>query len=163
MVNHNAIQDWGLYLAVEGVDESFAKRGEMPEGFTIPEGGGMGGLGGMEEVLRYFVVHNFTLNSDSYTGSIIHNYYLYEEDGKLAMIPWDYNLAFDGMGNMGRGMTTGTDSATPLVNYPIDTPSLKTRQRSTLTMSLPLQLRLCVNSVCCVQTALVSNFPVQSR
>jgi hypothetical protein len=84
----------------------------------------------VEEVLRYFVVHNFTLNADSYTGSIIHNYYLYEEDGKLAMIPWDYNLAFGGMGNMGRGMgstaSAATDSATSLVNYPIDTPTLGT-------------------------------------
>ena len=48
----------------------------------------------VEEVLRYFVVHNFVVNGDSYTGSIIHNYYLYEEDGQLSMIPWDYNLAF---------------------------------------------------------------------
>lgn len=47
-----------------------------------------------EEVLRYFVVHNFVCNGDSYTGSIIHNYYLHEADGKLSMIPWDYNLAF---------------------------------------------------------------------
>ena len=47
-----------------------------------------------DEVLRYFVVHNFVVNGDSYTGSKIHNYYLYEQDGKLSMIPWDYNLAF---------------------------------------------------------------------
>ena len=48
----------------------------------------------MEEVLRYFVVHIFVCNGDSYTGSMIHNYYLHEKDGKLGMIPWDYNLAF---------------------------------------------------------------------
>lgn len=48
----------------------------------------------MDAVLRYFVVHSFVVNADSYTGSMIHNYYLYEEDGRLAMIPWDYNLAF---------------------------------------------------------------------
>ena len=47
-----------------------------------------------EAVIRYFVVHNFVVNGDSYTGSMIHNYYLYEEDGRLSMIPWDYNLAF---------------------------------------------------------------------
>ena len=47
-----------------------------------------------DEVLRYFVVHNFVCNGDSYTGSMIHNYYLYEQDGQLSMIPWDYNLAF---------------------------------------------------------------------
>ena len=36
----------------------------------------------IEEVIRYFVVHNFVLNFDSYTGSMIHNYYLYEEKTK---------------------------------------------------------------------------------
>jgi len=68
----------------------------------------------VEEVIRYFVVHNFVCNFDSYTGSIIHNYYLYEEDGQLSMIPWDYNLAFGGFQSM--------SDATSLVNYPIDTP-----------------------------------------
>ena len=48
----------------------------------------------MDEVLRYFVVHNFVVNGDSYTGNMIHNYYLHEKNGKLGMIPWDYNLAF---------------------------------------------------------------------
>ena len=48
----------------------------------------------IDEVLRYFVVHNYVVNGDSYTGNMIHNYYLYEEDGRLSMIPWDYNLAF---------------------------------------------------------------------
>ena len=48
----------------------------------------------VNEVLRYFVVHNFVCNGDSYTGAMIHNYYLHESDGKLGMIPWDYNLAF---------------------------------------------------------------------
>ena len=68
----------------------------------------------MDEVIRYFVVHNFVCNFDSYTGSMIHNYYLYEEDGALSMIPWDYNLAFGGF--------MGAQDATSLVNYPIDTP-----------------------------------------
>lgn len=48
----------------------------------------------IDDVLRYFVVHNYVVNGDSYTGNMIHNYYLYEEDGRLSMIPWDYNLAF---------------------------------------------------------------------
>ncbi len=67
----------------------------------------------IEKVIRYFVVHNFVCNGDSYTGSMIHNYYLYEEDGQLSMIPWDYNLAY--------GTFQGGDS-TGQVNSPIDTP-----------------------------------------
>lgn len=68
----------------------------------------------VEEVIRYFVVHNFVCNFDSYTGSMIHNYYLYEEDGKMSMIPWDYNLAFGGF--------ESNSNSTSMVNYPIDTP-----------------------------------------
>ncbi|MCR5481192.1 MAG: CotH kinase family protein [Clostridia bacterium] len=66
-----------------------------------------------DEVLRYFVVHNFLCNGDSYTGQMIHNYYLYEEDGKLSMIPWDYNLAF--------GTFRGGDASSS-VNESIDNP-----------------------------------------
>lgn len=68
----------------------------------------------VDAVIRYFVVHNFVCNFDSYTGSMIHNYYLYEDDGVMSMIPWDYNLAFG-------GFQSETD-ATALVNDPIDTP-----------------------------------------
>lgn len=68
----------------------------------------------VDMVIRYFVAHNFVLNFDSYTGSMIHNYYLYEKGGQLQMIPWDYNLAFGGFQSSG--------GATALVNYPIDTP-----------------------------------------
>ena len=68
----------------------------------------------VEEVIKYFAVHDFVLNFDSYTGSMIHNYYLYEEDGQLQMIPWDYNLAFGGF--------VSAESAESLVNYPIDSP-----------------------------------------
>ena len=68
----------------------------------------------VEEVIRYFVVHNFVCNFDSYTGSMIHNYYLYEQDGKMSMIPWDYNLAFGGF--------ESNSNSTSMVNYPIDTP-----------------------------------------
>lgn len=68
----------------------------------------------IEAVIRYFVVHNFVLNFDSYTGTMIHNYYLYEKEGQMQMIPWDYNLAFGGFDSAG--------SATNLINYPIDSP-----------------------------------------
>lgn len=66
-----------------------------------------------DEVIRYFTVHNFVVNGDSYTGQIVHNYYLYEEDGRLSMIPWDYNLAFG---------TFQSNDAQRAVNDPIDTP-----------------------------------------
>ncbi len=80
----------------------------MNEGTDIEE------VVNIEEVIRYFVVHNFVCNFDSYTGSMIHNYYLYEENGQMSMIPWDYNLAFGGFQSQ--------SDADGLINYPIDTP-----------------------------------------
>ena len=67
----------------------------------------------VDEVIRYFVVHNFVCNGDSYTGSIVHNYYLHVSDGQLCMIPWDYTLAFG---------TFQNSDATGTVNDPIDSP-----------------------------------------
>ena len=67
----------------------------------------------IEAVLRYFVMHNYVVNGDSYTGSMVHNYYLYEENGILSMIPWDYNLAF--------GTFQGSN-ASSAVNDSIDAP-----------------------------------------
>lgn len=169
-------ESFGLYLAVEGIEESFLTRnygadyGELYKPDTIQTGGDIGGIGAddvaliytddnyesysdifenaktdisdedkdrliesikclnenqniesvvnVDEVIRYFVVHNYVCNFDSYTGSMLHNYYLYEEDGMMSMIPWDYNLAFGGF-SVGGGEN---ENATKLVNYPIDTP-----------------------------------------
>ena len=72
-----------------------------------------------QAVIRYLAVHNFLCNDDSYTGAMVHNYYLYEKDGLLSMLPWDYNLAFGGFG-MGGG--AGGSGATSTVNQPIDSP-----------------------------------------
>ena len=71
-----------------------------------------------EEVIRYFAAHSFLVNANSYTGSRIHNYYLYEENGKLRMIPWDYSEAcFEPASDR-----SAAESAAASVNYPIDTP-----------------------------------------
>lgn len=169
-------EDWGLYLAVEGVEESFLERnygsdyGELYKPDSMSFGGGRGNgkdfdMGSsdvklqyiddeldsysniwnnaktditeadqnrlieslkklssgeniesvvdIEQVIRHFVVHNYVCNDDSYTGMMVHNYYLYEKDGQLAMIPWDYNLGFG---------TFGAGDATSTVNTPVDSP-----------------------------------------
>ena len=167
-------EPWGLYLAVEGIEDAFLERnygnagGNLYKPDSMSFGGGRGNGGGMgssdvklqyvdddpdsypnifdnaktavtaadktrliaalkilggegniedavdvEQVIRYLVVHGFVCNGDSYTGTMVHNYYLYEEDGLLSMLPWDYNLAFGGF---------QTADASGAVNEPIDTP-----------------------------------------
>ena len=74
----------------------------------------------IEEVLRYFTVQVFVMNWDSYLGYTGHNYYLYEEEGILSILPWDYNLAF---GTYALGMTEPIKDPTVLINYPVYTPA----------------------------------------
>ena len=67
----------------------------------------------VDNILRYMAVQTFVVNLDSLSGSMAHNYYLYEDDGRLNIIPWDYNLAFGGF---------QSGSASETINFPIDTP-----------------------------------------
>ena len=67
----------------------------------------------IDNILRYMAVQTFVVNLDSLSGSMAHNYYLYEDDGQLNIIPWDYNLAFGGF---------QSGSASETINFPIDTP-----------------------------------------
>ena len=73
----------------------------------------------VEEVVSYFAVQSFVVNLDSYLGPTGHNYFLYEENGRLSMLPWDYNLAF---ATYSLGMPEPINDAELYINYPIDTP-----------------------------------------
>ncbi len=65
----------------------------------------------VDQVLKYMAVHNFSVNDDSLSGSMSHNYYLYEENGQISILPWDYNLSF---GGMHRG------ESSDVINEPVD-------------------------------------------
>ena len=102
---------WGVYLALEAVEDSFLLRNYgtengalyKPDSMNIGGGKDFGDFNAddidfgdldLDNLLRYMAIHIFSVNEDSLSGSMAHNYYLYEQDGQLAMIPWDYNLAF---------------------------------------------------------------------
>ena len=120
---------WGVYLALEAVEDSFllrnygAQDGELykPDSMNIGGGKDFGDFNAddidfgdldLDNLLRYMAVHIFSVNEDSLSGSMAHNYYLYEAGGKLNLIPWDYNLALGGMGR--------SNDATSVVNDSID-------------------------------------------
>ena len=79
---------------------------------NILEGNDLEDYMDVDNLLRYMAVHVFSVNEDSLSGMMAHNYYLYESGGKLNLIPWDYNLALGGMG--------GSSDATGVVNDAID-------------------------------------------
>jgi len=94
----------------------------------------------VDNLLKYMAVHEFAVNGDSLSGNMAHNYYLYESEGRLNIIPWDYNLSWGGMFGGGgpgkpRDLITEGDSndrapsaassaessdATSMINDPID-------------------------------------------
>lgn len=67
----------------------------------------------VDAILRYLAAHTLVVNLDSYSSMMAQNFYLYETDGKITVLPWDYNLAWGGFQN---------SSASDVVNFPIDTP-----------------------------------------
>ena len=70
----------------------------------------------VDNILKYMAVHAFSVNLDSLSGNMAHNYYLYEYNGMLNILPWDYNLAF---GGMNQGPENGASDA---INDAVDTP-----------------------------------------
>lgn len=79
---------------------------------ALAEGDNLEEFVDVDEVLRYFAANTALVNLDSYMSSLKHNYYLYEEDGRISILPWDYNLAFG---------TFQSGDAEGVVNFPIDT------------------------------------------
>ncbi len=93
----------------------------------------------LDQLIPFFVAHNFVNNYDSYTGVTVHNFYLRESGGRLSLLPWDYNLAFGAFTLEGAvesflgGSSYALDPAAlgmegmsanqEFVNYPIDTPT----------------------------------------
>lgn len=182
---------WGLFLAVEEPEESFAKRNfgtdygrlykpdylslsaenpdvalryvdddpaSYPNLFRnakfpvtaadqarliealkiLSTGEGLDEAVNVDQVLRYFTVQVFVMNWDSYLGHTGHNYFLYEEDGLISILPWDYNLAF---GTYALGMTDPIRDPHVLINFPINTPA-----RGKLMLGRPLYHELMKNN-----------------
>ncbi|AZK49195.1 spore coat protein CotH [Paenibacillus lentus] len=61
----------------------------------------------VDNALKYIALNVVTNNTDSYIGGNKQNYYLYEVDGVFSILPWDFNMAFGGLGGGGMGMGRG--------------------------------------------------------
>ena len=93
---------------------------------NISEGTDLETYMNIDNLARFMAVHVFSVNQDSLSANMAHNYYLYEYKGQLDMFPWDYNLALGGMSGMGGG-AFGGNAASSLINDPIDSPFSGTR------------------------------------
>lgn len=96
---------------------------EMPEG----EKGDIESVLDVDSVLQYIAGNMVFGNYDSYNGDKGHNYMLYSDAaGKFTVVPWDFNMSFNGYsGGGGRGTTTGsTTTNTNATNVSVDEPVL---------------------------------------
>ena len=75
----------------------------------------------VDELLRYLAISSFVLNDDCYFSYAGHNYGLYEKNGRLMLIPWDYDHSLGCM-----GAASGEGAWTDLINLPIDEPLIGT-------------------------------------
>ena len=66
----------------------------------------------VDQVLRYFAANTVMVNLDSYICNMKHNYYLYEKNGQISIVPWDYNLSYAGF---------QCENSSEAVNFPINT------------------------------------------
>ena len=80
----------------------------------------------VDGAISWLAANALLVNDDGYLGNMLHNYFLYELNGRLTILPWDYNLAFGGFAG---------GSATSAVNDPIDTPSSSERPLVTALLS----------------------------
>ena len=109
----------------------------------------------IESVMKYMALQTIVVNYDCMTGLNTQNYYLREADGKISLIPWDYNLAWGGYPeddehmegedlleqsqNMALPADAGKRSqeeTSKVVNFPIDTPFLADVSNRTFFMKL---------------------------
>lgn len=105
---------------------------EMPDG----EKGEIESVLDVDSALQYIAANTVLGNYDSYNGSMLHNYYLYEHDGKFYVIPWDYNMSFGGfMGSSSAAAAIPIDEPvfgvsmdkTPLITNLLEVPEYKER------------------------------------
>lgn len=113
-----------------GTDENKARLknfiqvlNDMPEG----EKGDIESVLDVDSALKYIAGNVVLGNYDSYNGDKGHNYMLYgDADGKFTVIPWDFNMSFNGYGGGRGGPSNDSDASSNsnATNVSIDEPVL---------------------------------------
>ncbi len=74
----------------------------------------------IDAIISYMAGNNFVFCIDSYMSSVPHNYYLLEDNQKVSILPWDYDLSFGSSLRL-RPEYISNPSVDPY-EYPIDEP-----------------------------------------
>lgn len=82
----------GNFELQNGDDEAQEKIYALAE--ALSSGTGYGDILNVSDALKYLAVCAALCNEDSYIGENAENYYLYDNGGKLSVIPWSLSLSF---------------------------------------------------------------------
>ncbi len=74
----------------------------------------------VDSALAYIAFNTVFGNYDSYNGDHAQNFYLYLNEGKFYLIPWDYNMSFDGYPMTQDGSSITVDPLIPVNKTTID-------------------------------------------
>lgn len=146
------------YAKVKGGEASMQRIVEALK--SVEEGKDIDEHVDIESVMKYMALQTIVVNYDCMTGPNVQNYYLREADGKISLIPWDYNLAWGGypedeemegeehasiqnskFKNHNEGLPTDAgkrskEETSRIVNFPIDTPFFVDVSQRTFFMKL---------------------------
>ncbi len=82
------------FAKVNGGEESMKRVVEALK--SVDEGKDIDAHVDVESVMKYMAIQTIAVNYDCMTGHNNQNYYLREAEGRISLIPWDYNLAWGG-------------------------------------------------------------------
>lgn len=91
------------------------------------------GILNIDQYLKYLAANNVIQNWDTY-GNMTHNYFLYNEGGKLIWIPWDNNESMQ-EGKMGGALSLSMSEVTsswPIIRYTMDVEEYETQYKAYL-------------------------------
>ena len=123
-------EPWGLYMATEEPEEAFAKRHFGPNYGALYKPDYRSLEDPNTDVALQYVGDDFAYYDNIFRKALVDiddadkrrliEALLYEEDGRITMLPWDYNLAF---ATYTLGMPDAENNPLKYVNQPIDTPA----------------------------------------
>ena len=141
------------YAKVKGGEASMLRI--MAALKSVDEGKDIDAHVDVESVMKYMALQTVVVNYDCMTGLNEQNYYLREADGKISLIPWDYNLAWGGYPEDDEHMEgeelleqsqqialpadagkRSKKETSKVVNFPIDTPFIADVSKRTFFMKL---------------------------
>ncbi|HOA32682.1 MAG TPA: CotH kinase family protein, partial [Clostridia bacterium] len=113
LVDHNSLSLMEQKNGSDEIKEDLQLLIDTLNSMPLGEKGDIENIMHVDSVLKYIAVNTVMGNYDSYIGASATNYYLYNVNNKLYMVPWDFNLSF-GAQKKDNGVSVATPVDSPV-------------------------------------------------